>query len=311
MSNIFLALGPVPEPPEPDPWAGVSMSWTGTDGSSWSLECSKGVYLLAGVEGLTREEAPTLYTSQSANVHGETFRGLNFGPRPVFWPVKVYAPENSQAWLELDKKFAASLNPRGTGVWRVTQPDGTWRELTCRPLRDGAGGWRDMPGARSWKHYAIEMVAEDPFWYGPPIESPLWKQADPIDYIPEEGAPPLHPGSIQTFGSAVMSNPGDEPASPLWTVQALPGGSGVSSVSLSVGGVSTGFGAIPAGQTLTIDTDPRVQQAMLNGVDVTGSLTSWDFPQILPGADVPIGITMTGEGTVQASIRGPRFDRAW
>lgn len=310
MSNIFLALGPVPAPPTPDPWTGVAMSWVGTDGSEWSLECSKGVYLLAGVEGLTREEAPNLQTSESANVSGVTVNGLTFGPRRVFWPTKVYQPENSTAWLALDKQWAASLNPRGRGVWRVTQPDGTWRELTCRPLLDGANGWRDMPGARSWKHYAIEMIAEDPFWYGPPVESPLWTQAAPVDYIPELGAPPFHPGSIQTFGDAVMSNPGDETGSLLWTVKALEGGAGITSTTLTVAGASTGFGAMAAGDALLIDTDPRNQHATLNGTDVTGQLTTWDFPQIPPGADVPIGIAMTGDGTVQASF-SPRFDRAW
>lgn len=306
MANLFWAAPRPPKVRPPNPWPGVSMTWTGTDGSPWSLtDWRSGVQLLGGVRGLGRIE-PERHTSQSAIVHGSHNRGYRFAERTVFWPVSVCQMEGTQAWLEYDRAFWASLNPRGTGVWRVTQPDGQWRELTCRPVGDGDHEWVKAPGLRYWTNYGVDLVAEDPFWYGPEITSPLWTSAEPVDFIdPETLGPPYHPGSATTIDTASLTNPGDEVAWPVWTVVGP-----VDSVEVSVAGHSIGYGSIAQGDTLVVDSDPRVQRAFLNGADVTGSLTSYDFASIRPGETVPLDIVMTGGGTLQASFR-PRFDRAW
>lgn len=306
MGLLFFAAPRIPDPPAVNPWPGVEMSWTGTDGSSWSLsDCRSGVRLLAGVRGLGRMRSER-HVSTSANVHGSRNRGYRFPEREVFWPLKVAQGDGTQEWLEYDAAFWASMNPRGVGVWRVTQPNGRWRELHVRPVDDDDHQWIDAPGLRGWQHYGAYLVAEDPFWYGAPITSPLWKSAEPVDFIDGEVlGPPYHPGSATTIDTASLTNPGDEVAWPVWTVVGP-----VDSVEVSVAGHSIGYGSVAQGDTLVIDSDPRVQQAFLNGADVTGSLTSYDFASIRPGETVPLDIVMTGGGTLQASFR-PRFDRAW
>src|SRR5699024_2008381 len=94
-----------------------------------------GVRLMRGVRGLTQPPR-VRYTSQSAGVSGSRSRGGRTTEREVFWPTRVYAGDSSAAWLDYDRAWWQSLNPRRTGVWRVTRPDGSWRELVCRPVSD-------------------------------------------------------------------------------------------------------------------------------------------------------------------------------
>jgi len=305
MANAFWAAPSAPPAPPANPWPGVSMSWHGTNGTAWDL-CSdeSGVRLAPGVTGLTTPPRDR-YTSQSAGVPGSRNRGGRTAEREVFWPLAVWEQSGTAAWLEYDAAFWASLNPRSTGVWRVTPPSGQWRELTCRPTGDGNKAWDFAPGLVGWTKYGVYLVAEDPFWYGPEITSPLWTSAAPVDFIPPGGGPPYHPGSATTIDSAKLTNPGDEVAWPTWTVTGP-----VDSVQVSVDGHSVGYGELIEGDVLVIDTDPRVQTATLNGVDVTGDLDSYDFAPIPAGETVPLDIVMVGGGTLQASYR-PRYDRAW
>ncbi|MHA7210789.1 hypothetical protein [Arthrobacter sp. MDT1-65] len=61
---------------------------------------------------------------------------------------------------------------------------------------------------------------------------------------------------------------------------------------------------------LVIDTDPTVQSAWRNGVDVTAQLGSADFAPIPAGEDRQLSLTMAGTGSVEAAIT-PRFYRAF
>jgi hypothetical protein len=68
--------------------------------------------------------------------------------------------------------------------------------------------------------------------------------------------------------------------------------------------------ALTADDILVIDTDPTVQSAWLNGVDVTSQLGSADFAPIPAGHELPLSLTMAGTGSVEAAIT-PRYYRAW
>lgn len=65
-----------------------------------------------------------------------------------------------------------------------------------------------------------------------------------------------------------------------------------------------------AGQVLVIDTDPSVQAAFLDGVDVTEQLTQAEFGTIPPGTAVPLTLSMTGTGFITATYT-PKYFRAW
>src|SRR5690606_6365610 len=102
-----------------------------------------------------------------------------------------------------------------------------------------------------------------------------------------------------------LTNPGDESAWVKWTATGR-----VDGVSIELDGHTGALGALLEGQTVVIDTDPRVRSARLGGVDVTGDLGSYGFAPIPAGETVPVDIEMVGGGTLQASFR-PRHDRAW
>lgn len=306
MANIFYAVPAPPPAPPVNPWPGVSMSWTGTDGSRWALtDRNSGVRLAPGTRGFSNSPRDR-HVSVTAGAHGSRYRGSRAPESKMFWVLDVYRDGGTQEWLDYDSAWWASLNPRKTGVFRVTQPSGVWRERTLRLDDDGDADWLLTPGLVGWQHYGIYLVAEDPFWYGPEITSPLWKAADPQDFIDAEDlAPPFHPGSVTTVATAQLTNPGDESAWPTWTAVGP-----VDGVSISLDGHEVSYGELLEGQTLVINTDPRVQTAWLNGVDVTGDLDSYDFAPIPAGETVDVAIEMVGAGTLQASYR-PRHDRAW
>lgn len=319
MANAFWAAPAPPKVRPPNLWTGAQMTWTHPGSIDpetgeprvWNLtDWRSGVLMLAGVTGMDLEES-TRHTSEAATVHGSRFRSQRWGERQVFWPVSVCQMDGTQAWLDYDREWWDALNPRMTGVWRVTQPNGQWRELTCRPVSGGGHEWAKAPGLRYWTNYGVHLVAEDPFWYGPTITSPLWTSADPVDFIDsQELGPPYHPGSATTIDSATLTNPGKEDGYP--TFVAAGGDSGISAFSVAIDGHELEYSEpILAGEVLEIRTDPtKSQGAWLNGENVNRYLSKHDFAPIPPGRTVPLSINMTGGGTLQASFR-PKFDRAW
>ena len=66
--------------------AGVAMTWTGGDGSSWDLtRRSDGVWLMPGFRGL-RMPPLDRFVSDSPSVDGSRWRGNRVLEREVFWP---------------------------------------------------------------------------------------------------------------------------------------------------------------------------------------------------------------------------------
>jgi len=116
----------------------------------------------------------------------------------------------------------------------------------------------------------------------------------------------LNVSSASKLASAAMTNQGDLEAWPVWTVKGP-----VTSVTVGVDGRTVQWNvALTADDILVIDTDPTVQSAWLNGVDVTAQLGSADFAPIPAGDELPLSLTMAGTGSVEAAIT-PRYFRAW
>jgi hypothetical protein len=282
------------------------MSWTGWDGSVWDLCGGEGgVAMLAGVRGLNLPPS-TQWRSQSPAVSGARFRGLVHDARECFWPVKVWNDAGSQAWVEHDRAFWATLNPAKTGVWSVTLPDGSKRSLTLRLSGDGDPSFSLDPTLVGWATYGLTFLADDPFWAGEEV-SRSWKAATPSDFFNGGAKAPsfnISPGS--TLGSATLSNPGDVETHVTWLAYGP-----FDSVTVGVDGRTVEAPISAAeGQVLEIDTNPAVQAAFLDGVDVTAQLTKADFATLPPGEDVTLSLSMTGAGWVEAKFT-PKYLRAW
>lgn len=305
MSVVYAV--PASLPPVPvDAWGRSTVSWRGWDSSVWPLsDPYSGVFLTnGGVEGLGMP-AHQAWTSSSPAVHGQSFRGMVVEPRPVFWPVFVYSDASSDEWLERDRAFWKSLRPGMHGEWSVTTPGGT-RTLACRFVDDGNHSYTVDPFARGWVLYGVSLVADDPFWKGSPVSRSWAADPAPQNFYDPDGTPLLHLSPGFSMSSAKMTNEGDVEAWPVWTITGP-----ITTVDVGVDGRTVSWDvALVEGDVLVIDTDPTVQSAWLNGVDVTDQLGSADFAPIPAGEDRTLSLTMTGDGLVEATIT-PRHFRAW
>jgi hypothetical protein len=151
----------------------------------------------------------------------------------------------------------------------------------------------------------VTLIADDPFWTGESVRR-VWAQSEDVDAFAPVPDVVLNVSSASKLASAAMTNQGDLEAWPVWTVKGP-----VTSVTVGVDGRTVQWNvALTADDILVIDTDPTIQSAWLNGVDVTSQLGTADFAPIPAGDELPLSLTMAGTGSVEAAIT-PRYFRAW
>ncbi|MGL5910662.1 MAG: hypothetical protein ACRCZP_11715 [Phycicoccus sp.] len=306
----ILAIPGVVEPPIVDPQAvgGLAeVTWTGIDGSVWSLLGGDGVVLLPGVRGMGMPDV-TRFTSESPSVDGARWRGRRVPEREVFWPLLLQDPGTDVDMMLRDRAWWAALHPAGTGLWEVVHPNGSRRRLRCRFASADDVSERD-PLRAGWWTFGVTLIAEDPFWAGDPVTR-AWSPGAQTPFFGGTiggAGPPLHISPGGTIATAAVDNPGDEPAYPVWTVTGP-----TTSVSVGVDGhVVTLGSAIPAGQIRVVDTHPsRLTVVDGAGVDRLSEATAVEFAAIPPGPGVVLSLAMTGSGQVAVEFT-PRHHRAW
>jgi hypothetical protein len=306
MTVMVYAAPYVPPAPPRNPWTGVKMTWRGWDGTAWPLtHQSSGVILGPGVRGLTEPQFAQ-YTSDAPGVHGQRFRGYRTEAREVFWPITVWEDSDDIGWLEYDSAFWNTMRVDKEGTWEVIHPLGTKRSLKLRFVDDGDVAWDQPPGFRRWAKYGVTFVADDPFWSGDQVSSPVWGQAEsPIPFTGEDdSAPEFYIGPASTINTASLNNTGDVAAWPVWEITGP-----ITSASITLDGGTIGIPfPLQTGEKLVIDTG--VPRAVSGGEDVTGMLNPFEFTPIPAQSEVPVSISMVGSGTVQAKFT-PRYFRAW
>lgn len=291
---------PLAPPPAPHTWTGLDMTWTGWDGTVWSLSNgTDGTVMMPGVRGMNMPPV-NHYLSASAGNDGARWRGHTVEPREVFWPLQVYSDQGSLPWLDRDRAFWKTLRPDRPGVWTVTRPDGQKRSLTLRFQDDGTQSFDIDPSLSGWTNYGITLVAEQPYWAGE-TETGSWVSGTSVQFFPNLT---ISPGG--TLATARLRNPGDVDAWPIWQVYGP-----TTSVTVGVNGrnITVPF-TLLSGELLIINTDPRVQTAMLGAVDRTADLGSMDFAP-LPADEISnLTLSMTGTGFITATVT-PLYLRAW
>jgi hypothetical protein len=294
----------IPGPPLPV-WEGLRHTWTGWDGTSFDLtDGSAGVLmLLDGVGGMHLPELDQ-YLDEYASADGARYRGTRTRTRQPSWTIGVFG-DTSRQWRERDVAFWRTLDPDRPGLWTITDPEGRVRTLVCRLRSSAEHTYTRDPHKAGWAVYSVDLLAEQPHWQGPPVLSPRWALATAENFTgPSDAAPSYYVSAASTIGSAALTNPGDVDAWLTWEVVGP-----VTSVEITAAGGELAFGAVPAGQTLRISTDPTEPVATLNGVDRTGDVDPWDPRPVPAGETVDVGITLVGAGSVQASFI-PRYRRA-
>lgn len=311
MQGVVLGVPSVLPAPPPAQWAGLSMLWTGPDGSVWDLTSGRnGVQLSnGGVRGLAMPAAQQ-WTTKSPAVHGQRHRGHVLDEREVFWPLHVFQKAGEQAWLDHDRTFWRALSFDDAGTWTVVQPSGVSRSLACRLVDDGQHQFDLMPTRQGWVTYGVTLVADDPFWKGETVKREFTAaEDDPPDFYGDgSGATPFYLTSGNTLANARINNLGDVDAYPVHTLfgpfESATVGVGDSVVDVPI--------ELAEGEWLTIDTAPWDQRAIdQDGENRTGELGgTTEFAAVPAGRNVPLAITIAGTGRVRVELT-PRFYRAW
>lgn len=320
MPQVAYGL-PFAPPTTPAPvWAPMTMTWTGWDGSEWAISDSRsGVVLMAGTRGLTMPPSQRV-TSSSPARPGTKHEGSTTGEREVFWPLKVFHGDGSLAWIERDRAFRKTLDPDKPGVWSVTQPSGETRRLTCYFDNEGNQAFDTIPSLIGWARYGIYLAAEQPYWVGDPVVKSFAGTAPPDPFFEPDGPQIVNIAPGYSVSNAVMDNPGDVESYPRWYIEGP-----ATAATVGVGGVVVDVPfTVDEGKTLVIESDPDLIGAtlydiaasgedkkpservigvdLINPVDKTPDLGPADFAAIPAGKSVPLSLTLSGLGKVEAYL---------
>ena len=292
-------------------WAGLDMKWIGWDGSEWSLtNPSSGTVMLPGVRGLNMP--PIIHhRAAHASLPGARWRGNSVDIREIFWPIQIYTNLGSMEWLEVDRAFWKTMDPKKTGTWVVIQPDGTTRSLKLRFVDDGTQTFDHDPVLEGWLNYGITMAAEQPYWEGAPIMG-LWMAGTQQPFFGGTGAPAFAISPSNTLADAKITNPGDVDSYVTWRVY---GPVTTATVGINGRNITIPF-AIADGDVLEIDTSPSGQIALMGPVggpltiDKTPELGAIDFAPLPAREESSMSLAMTGTGSVTATFT-PLYYKAW
>jgi hypothetical protein len=288
---------------------GLQSSWLSWEGVEVDLLPNRSGLAASGVvltNGGLRGFGPppfTRYSSAGPATSGSQYRGFIANEREVFWPLLVYSPMSSDAWLHHDSRLWRSFRPDKWGRWTVTPPGRESRFLDLRFVDDGNQAFDRDPVRAGWQLYGLNLVAEQPYWQGQ-RQTARFVNVTPVATFP---GPPFvftEGGSTQR---AAIANPGDVDAYPVHRIYGP-----TTSVTVGVGSDVTSFPfVIPDGTSVTLDTDPRRQTAIDSaGVDRIAELGTIAFPPVEPGRSVALTVTIAGAGSVETYL-DPLYFRAW
>lgn len=184
----------------------LTVNYIGVDGYKWPLSNpldgggSEGVWLDKKHVGLITDTPVETIWESSAGQIGATYRGLNFGPREISFPVMILdSPERS--WQSVDSRWRNSWSYREDGEIEVIAPNGGVRRLKARLFKTPEQQLEDDSGQnRRGTKMLMHIKAGDPLWSSL-TTSDVWR-FNGIDYM----------------GSVTVANPTDMPMYLKWTV---------------------------------------------------------------------------------------------
>jgi hypothetical protein len=293
-----------PAPPPPPPYLPAEVHWLGRDGSWWDLVRGPARLVAEGVRGLN---LPTwdLYGATSPTLAGSRHRGSRVRDREVRLTVYLEAPDTA-SYVSLEREWFASFDPDEPGQLVVTV-EGVDRWLWLR-LSEVDDAMTVDPTLAGWAVYGLTLLARQPLWEAEDITRRFTSGTTRPFFSTSGSVLGICPGS--TLSTATMTNPGDEPAWPVWTVHGP-----CDSLTVGVGSVVVDLDiTLTDTQTLTIDTRPGRQRIVDGtGTNRAGDATVARFAPIPAGASVPLNLAATGVDTgfsVSATIT-PLYRRAW
>lgn len=264
-TSVVLAAD-VPQPPQKVHWGRTYVSITGRNGqgeeialTDFSNSLWPGIVMMPGATGL---DAPPyeLHSDDSPNLDGGMFRDARAVAREIMLPVFLYGIDR-QTVKSLKRKLISSLNPKkGYSVLKFVEGDATPRYLRCYYKSGMEGSETTDEAGFTWKKYAIQLTAYDPYFYGDDVRVAEWAFGTGDAFLNTTSFFPLHINAGLVVGSNIdLSNPGDVEAWPIWELTGPIRGFHFTSPSGESFGITApvdGSNTVPAGRTLTVDTRP-------------------------------------------------------
>lgn len=283
-------------------WQGCSVIWTGADGTVWDLLADDAPVLLRALTGIGTPPVER-WRQQSVTAPGSRRRGSRWLDREIGMTVEI-TRKSSAEWVATDEAWHAGLDPDVPGRLQITWGGRTrWVEAT---LAEESEPMDRDPTIRGTQ-LSIVTLAADPLWHGDPVRRSFGNEASrPFFAV----APNVLGISAGTISTATITNPGDEPTWPVWTVTGP-------CASVTVGtdaGTVVVAGAVASGDQLIIDTRPDRQTIRLaNGTDRAGVVTSAVWAPVPAGADADLTIaaTSTGSGFGVDVVLDTLYRRPW
>jgi hypothetical protein len=297
-------------------YGNLRMYWTGVTGTRYELTDDQGGVFLynEGIRGLAMPPVDR-FTSESPVQAGSNYRGSRVKARECFWPLYLYSDGGSDEWMKVDQDFWATMRPDLTGEWEVLTPNGQRRFLTCRYADDSDATFTRDPFFFGWQVYGVRLIADRPFWRGKRVTR-KWTAPTNTDFYSGPNVFNIAPND--TFDTATMTNPGDEPARMIWTIYGP-----CDSAVVGLPDAEINVPAIAGDKKLTIDTRPDFLSAVerdrtddlnaTDGVDRTDELGESLFQDIPSGQEVTLSMSTVGADT-NTFITGeiePLYWRAW
>lgn len=243
-----------------------TVTWTSAAGRETILSAwDHGYILQPGARGLGM--APiTLYRRESGALDGLVITGVRAAARELFLPVRIYGEDRAEA-LERRRQLATDLDPMdvnggGAGTLELAEQDGTKRRITCwyQSGMEGAEG-RDEAGL-AWANLGLTFLAPDPFWRQDTVTLEWRTTSAGGLWLP---ILPLRARDSQIVGTGMtIHNPGSARTWPIWNING-PVGTGMVLRSNTLGQELQLNAAFLLGDTVTIDTRPRIKTVRKNG----------------------------------------------
>lgn len=295
-------------PPDKAKPARDVIMWTRSDGKQRILTDDDGATLRPGLLGL---DMPPLseWAAEPPGIDGSLYQGYRLRPKALMIPVRIRA-ETLDEITALRRDVMDDFDPEyGTGTLVFAYPDGSQRELAARY----AGGLESIDGgydgATYFEVYAVDLTADDPYWYGAQVKPRRFQQAVGGSWYP---MPPVDFAPSDPLGITSEMNEGRAEAWPVWTVEGP-------AVTVTLRNLTTGEELVLApnllgGETVTVTTDPRTPavRKIVDGVGVSmwSAVTSTDphlWPLVRGVNEIQVEAAGAGPATAVELTYRPRF----
>jgi hypothetical protein len=312
---VPLAVPPVAPPvvtppPVTPPWGPVNPgeyapTWIDPLGGVWDLNPpGTDLFSVNAVSGYGI--TPVNLITKPDPRGGVTVLGVRAQQRMLTWPVRIRGRTHMEflaRWRAVGAAFALTRT-QGPGLFRLTRPDGSAREV----LAYYQAGWDGEPG-QGWLEDTpvLSLLCPDPFWRDATPTTLAFEYGESVDYL--DPFPNISSGTV--LGDDLqVTNPGRVEAWPEWKITG-PADSLVATNSTLGKQFELVYG-LEAGETITITTRPGAvigpAGQMLGGALTRPGSTLW---RLAPGVNnVTFTLSGSGPGTAITLTFYPRYETA-